>query len=42
MTQQQLAAASGSHHSEISRIESGNGNSTVKTLGLSPTPSRLI
>jgi DNA-binding XRE family transcriptional regulator len=33
MTQQQLAAASGIHQSEISRIESGNGNPTLKTLG---------
>jgi transcriptional regulator with XRE-family HTH domain len=27
------AAASGIHQSEISRIESGNGNPTLKTLG---------
>ena len=33
MTQQQLAAASGIHQSEISRLESGNGNPTLKTLG---------
>ena len=33
MTQQQLAAASGIDQSEISRIESGNGNPTLKTLG---------
>jgi DNA-binding XRE family transcriptional regulator len=33
MTQQQLAVASGIHQSEISRIESGNGNPTLKTLG---------
>ena len=33
MTQQQLAAASGIHQSEISRIESGNGNPMLKTLG---------
>ena len=33
MTQQQLAAASGIHQSEISRIESGNGNPTLKTIG---------
>jgi len=33
MTQQQLAAASGIHQSEISRIEGGNGNPTLKTLG---------
>jgi len=33
MTQQQLAASSGIHQSEISRIESGNGNPTLKTLG---------
>ena len=32
MTQQQLAAASGIRQSEISRIESGNGNPTLKTL----------
>jgi len=29
----QVAAASGIHQSEISRIESGNGNPTLKTLG---------
>ena len=33
MTQQQLATASGIHQSEISRIESGSGNPTLKTLG---------
>jgi DNA-binding XRE family transcriptional regulator len=33
MTQQQLAAASGIHQSEISRIEGGNGNPTLKTIG---------
>jgi DNA-binding XRE family transcriptional regulator len=33
MTQQQLAIASGIHQSEISRIETGNGNPTLKTLG---------
>ena len=33
MTQQQLAAASGIHQSEISRIESGHGNPTLKTIG---------
>jgi transcriptional regulator with XRE-family HTH domain len=33
MTQQQLAAASGIHQSEISRIEGGNGNPRLKTLG---------
>jgi DNA-binding XRE family transcriptional regulator len=33
MTQQQLAAASGIRQNEISRIESGNGNPTLKTLG---------
>jgi len=33
MTQQQLAAASGIRQSEISSIESGNGNPTLKTLG---------
>ena len=33
MTQQQLAAASGIRQSEISRIESGNGNPTLKTIG---------
>ncbi len=32
MTQQQLAAASGIRQSEISRIEGGNGNPTLKTL----------
>jgi DNA-binding XRE family transcriptional regulator len=32
-TQQQLAAASGIRQSEISRIESGNGNPTLKTIG---------
>ena len=32
MTQQQLAAASGIHQSEISRIESGHGNPTLKTI----------
>jgi len=32
-TQQQLASASGIHQSEISRIESGHGNPTLKTLG---------
>jgi len=31
-TQQQLAAASGIRQSEISRIESGNGNPTLKTI----------
>ena len=33
MTQQQLAAVSGIHQSEISRIEGGNGNPTLKTIG---------
>jgi len=33
MTQQQLAAASGIRQSEISRVESGNGNPTLKTIG---------
>ena len=33
MTQQQLAAASGIRQSEISRIESGNSNPTLKTIG---------
>jgi len=33
MTQQQLAAASGIRQSEISRIEGGNGNPTLKTIG---------
>ena len=33
MTQQQLAAVSGIRQSEISRIESGNGNPTLKTIG---------
>lgn len=33
ITQQQLAAASGIRQSEISRIESGNGNPTLKTIG---------
>ena len=33
MTQQQLAAASGIRQSEISRIESGHGNPTLKTMG---------
>lgn len=33
MTQQQLADASGIRQSEISRIEGGNGNPTLKTLG---------
>ncbi len=33
MTQQQLAAASGIRQSEISRIEGGNGNPTLKTMG---------
>ena len=33
MTQQQLAAASGIRQSEISRIESGHGNPTLKTIG---------
>ena len=32
MTQQQLAAASGIRQSEISRIESGHGNPTLKTM----------
>ena len=32
-TQQQLATASGIRQSEISRIESGNGNPTLKTIG---------
>ena len=32
MTQTQLAAASGIRHSEISRIESGHGNPTLKTI----------
>ena len=32
MTQQQLAAASGIRQSEISRIESGHANPTLKTL----------
>ena len=32
MTQQQLAAASGIRQSEISRIESGHGNPTLKTI----------
>ena len=31
-TQQQLAAASGIRQSEISRIEGGNGNPTLKTM----------
>jgi DNA-binding XRE family transcriptional regulator len=33
MTQQQLAAAAGIRQSEISRIESGHGNPTLKTIG---------
>ena len=33
MTQQQLAAASGIRQSEISRIEGGNGNPTLRTIG---------
>ena len=33
MTQQQLAAASGVRQSEISRIEGGHGNPTLKTMG---------
>lgn len=33
MTQQQLAAASGIRQSATSRIESGNGNPTLKTIG---------
>ena len=33
MTQQQLADASGIRQSEISRIEGGNGNLTLKTIG---------
>ncbi len=33
MTQEQLAAASGIRQSEISRIEGGNGNPTLKTIG---------
>lgn len=33
MTQQQLAAASGIRQSEISRIESGHGNPTLRTIG---------
>ena len=33
MTQQQLAAKSGIRQSEISRIESGHGNPTLKTIG---------
>ena len=33
MTQQQLAVASGIRQSEISRIEGGNGNPTLKTIG---------
>jgi DNA-binding XRE family transcriptional regulator len=33
MTQQQLSAASGIRQSEISRIEGGNGNPTLKTIG---------
>ena len=33
MTQQQLAAVSGIRQSEISRIEGGNGNPTLKTIG---------
>lgn len=33
MTQQQLAAASGIRQSEISRIEGGAGNPTLKTIG---------
>ncbi len=33
MTQQELAAASGIRQSEISRIEGGNGNPTLKTIG---------
>jgi DNA-binding XRE family transcriptional regulator len=32
MTQQELAVVSGIHQSEISRIEGGNGNPTLKTL----------
>jgi DNA-binding XRE family transcriptional regulator len=32
MTQKQLAAASGVRQSEISRIESGHGNPTLKTM----------
>lgn len=34
MTQQQLAAASGIRQSEISRIECGSGNPTLKTIGM--------
>jgi DNA-binding XRE family transcriptional regulator len=33
MTQQLLADASGIRQSEISRIESGSGNPTLKTIG---------
>jgi len=33
MKQQQLAAASGIRQSEISPIDSGNGNPTLKTIG---------
>ena len=33
MTQEQLASASGIRQSEISRIEGGNGNPTLKTIG---------
>ena len=33
MTQQQLAAASGIRQSEISRIEGGNANPTLRTIG---------
>ena len=33
MTQEQLAAASGIRQGEISRIESGHGNPTLKTIG---------
>lgn len=32
LTQQQLAAASGVRQSEISRIESGNANPTLRTI----------
>ena len=33
LTQRQLSSLSGIQQSEISRIESGNGNPTLKTLG---------
>ena len=39
MTQQQLAASSGIHQSEISRIESGTATPRSRPSGHSPAPS---